>query len=41
MTDRQIDGLVYELHELTPEEIAVVERATDTNGHLPSAAGAG
>jgi hypothetical protein len=25
MTDRQIDGLVYELYALTPEEIAVVE----------------
>jgi hypothetical protein len=25
MTDRQIDALVYELYELTPEEIAVVE----------------
>jgi hypothetical protein len=23
--DRQIDALVYELYELTPEEIAVVE----------------
>jgi len=28
MTDRQIDRLVYELYELTPEEIAVVEGAT-------------
>ena len=27
MTDRQIDGLVYELYALTPEEIAVVEGA--------------
>ena len=25
MTDRQIDGLVYELYALTPEEIEVVE----------------
>ncbi len=25
MTDRQIDALVYELYELTPEEIKVVE----------------
>jgi len=24
-TDRQIDGLVYELYGLTPEEIALVE----------------
>ncbi len=24
-TDKQIDALVYELYELTPEEIAVVE----------------
>ncbi len=24
--DRQIDNLVYELYELTPEEIAIVER---------------
>ena len=23
--DRQIDGLVYELYDLTPEEIAIVE----------------
>jgi len=23
--DRQIDNLVHELHELTPEEIAIVE----------------
>ena len=28
MTDRQIDRLVYELYELTPEEIEVVEGAT-------------
>jgi hypothetical protein len=28
MTDRQIDALVYELYELTPEEIKVVEGAT-------------
>ena len=27
MMDRQIDGLVYELYELTPEEIKVVEGA--------------
>ena len=27
LTDRQIDGLVYELYALTPEEIAVVEGA--------------
>ncbi len=27
MTDRQIDGLVYELYGLTAEEIAVVEGA--------------
>ena len=26
-TDRQIDQLVYELYELTPEEIALVEGA--------------
>jgi hypothetical protein len=25
--DRQIDQLVYELYELTPEEIAIVEEA--------------
>ena len=25
-TDRQIDGLVYELYELTEEEIGIVER---------------
>jgi hypothetical protein len=25
-TDRQIDELVYELYDLTPEEIAVVEK---------------
>ena len=25
VTDRQIDELVYELYDLTPEEIAVVE----------------
>jgi len=33
-TDRQIDGLVYELPagELTPEEIKVVEGATHKNG---------
>jgi hypothetical protein len=32
MTDRQIDGLVYELYALTPEEIMVVEGgATDAN----------
>ncbi|KKK80345.1 hypothetical protein LCGC14_2824410, partial [marine sediment metagenome] len=28
-TDRQIDQLVYELYELTDEEIAIVEEATD------------
>jgi hypothetical protein len=27
MTDRQMGGLVYELYELTPEEIKVVEGA--------------
>ena len=27
-TDRQIDRLVYELHDLTDEEIAIVEEAT-------------
>jgi hypothetical protein len=27
-TDRQIDELVYELYELTPEEIKIVEEAT-------------
>ena len=27
-TDRQIDNLVYELYELTDEEIRVVEEAT-------------
>ena len=27
-TDRQIDRLVYELYELTDEEIAIVEEAT-------------
>jgi len=26
-TDKQIDKLVYELYDLTPEEIAIVERA--------------
>ena len=26
-TDRQIDKLVYELYELTPEEIKIVEKA--------------
>lgn len=26
--DRQIDELVYELYELTPEEIAIVEGAS-------------
>jgi hypothetical protein len=31
MTDRQIDALVYELYALTPEEIEVVEGATDKN----------
>jgi hypothetical protein len=25
--DRQIDSLVYELYDLTPEEIAIVESA--------------
>ena len=28
-TDRQIDGLVYELYGLTPAEIAIVETATE------------
>ena len=32
MTDRQIDALVYELYELTLEEIAVVEGTADKNG---------
>ena len=27
-TDREIDGLVYELYGLTAEEIAIVEEAT-------------
>lgn len=27
-TDREIDQRVYELYELTPEEIAIVEGAT-------------
>jgi hypothetical protein len=27
-TDRQIDKLVYELYDLTPEEIAIVEKQT-------------
>ena len=27
-TDRQIDGLVYDLYALTPEEIALVEGGT-------------
>ena len=27
-TDRQIDGLVYELYELSPDEIRIVEEAT-------------
>ena len=27
-TDRQIDNLVYELYDLTPAEIAIVEEAT-------------
>jgi hypothetical protein len=26
--EREIDGLVYLLYELTPEEIAIVEEAT-------------
>jgi hypothetical protein len=30
MTDRQIDRLVYELYELTDEEIAIVEGASQT-----------
>ena len=32
MTDRRIDALVYELHGLTPEEIAIVEQAADESG---------
>jgi len=32
MTDRKIDSLVYELYALTPEEIKVVEGATDKSG---------
>ena len=28
MLDRQIDHVVYELYELTPEEIAIVEGGT-------------
>ena len=28
-TDRQIDRLVYELYDLTEEEIAIVEEATN------------
>lgn len=32
LTDRQIDGLVYELYGLTAEEIGVVEGATDRSG---------
>jgi hypothetical protein len=32
MTDRQIDALVYEVYELTAEEIKVVEGATNRNG---------
>jgi hypothetical protein len=28
MLQRQIDALVYELYDLTPEEIAIVEEAT-------------
>jgi len=28
-TDRQIDKLVYELYDLTDEEIAIVEGATE------------
>ncbi|MBN2085822.1 MAG: N-6 DNA methylase [Anaerolineales bacterium] len=31
-TDQQIDQLVYELYELTPEEIAIVEQATQSKG---------
>jgi hypothetical protein len=27
-TDQEIDNLVYELYELTPEEIAIVERSS-------------
>jgi type II restriction/modification system DNA methylase subunit YeeA len=27
-TDRQIDALVYELYDLTEDEIAIVEEAT-------------
>ena len=30
-TDRQIDGLVYELYELTEEEIGVVEGGESLN----------
>ncbi len=29
VTDREIDRLVYELYDLTPEEIAIVEKATE------------
>ena len=31
-TDRQIDRLVYELYELSDEEIAIVEEATQSSG---------
>ncbi len=27
-TDQEIDNLVYEVYELTPEEIAIVERSS-------------
>jgi len=29
--DRQIDQLIYELYELTPEEIAIVEAGTTSD----------
>jgi hypothetical protein len=37
-TDRAIDQLVYQLYELTPEEIALVEAAT-APAAIPDAAG--
>lgn len=34
--DRQIDALVYELYELTPEEIKIVENATESKSAEPA-----
>ena len=38
-TDRQIDNLVYELYELTDDEIKIVEEAT--RGSVPRPSGSG